>query len=447
MSLRHKKEAAMDLLRRYKELFQYYWTNRKELGGGVFNEEEATFLPAALSLTEKPVSPTSRILSWVMIVLIGTLLLWSIIGEMDIVTNATGKIIPSDRTKTIASLDVASVRAIHVQEGQFVRKGDLLVELDATAFDAERDKAQGDRRVALLQAAKAQAMIRALKSGTAPKLEPIQGVSSEYVAEAQRALDGQYHDYLAKLQRTNSDISKFEEALPLAEQRARDYKDLLQDHAVAEHAYLEKEEAFIQLRGQLAEAKNQRSMLIAETRRQAFDALTEGDKIANSNQQDVLRADTHSRLLNLTSPINGTVQQLTVHTVGGVVPAAQPLMQIVPREGVVEVEAFVENKDIGFIVEGQKAAVKVDTFEYTKYGTIPATVINVSRDAIQDEKRGLIYSVRVALSKSAIFIDKKSEPLTAGMSVNVEIKTGTRRVIEYVLSPLLQHARESVNER
>jgi len=179
----------------------------------------------------------------------------------------------------------------------------------------------------------------------------------------------------------------------------------------------------------------------------AYDALTEGDRAAAASHQDAIRSAAHSRLLKLTAPVEGTVQQLTIHTVGGVVPAAQPLMQIVPKENRVEVEAFIENKDVGFVQEGQSAAVKIDAFDYTKYGTISGKVVHVSRDAIQDEKQGLIYSTKVALDKSSILVNGREMPLSAGMSVRVEIKTGDRRIIEYVLSPLIQHKRESLNER
>jgi hemolysin D len=141
------------------------------------------------------------------------------------------------------------------------------------------------------------------------------------------------------------------------------------------------------------------------------------------------------------------VQQLMVHTVGGVVPAAQPLMQIVPKQATVELEAFMENKDVGFVQAGQAAQIKIDAFEYTKYGTVPATVSHVSQDAIQDEKKGLIYSIKVMLSQPAMNVDGRQVTLSPGMSASVEIKTGTRRVIEYVLAPLLQHGRESLRER
>jgi hemolysin D len=145
--------------------------------------------------------------------------------------------------------------------------------------------------------------------------------------------------------------------------------------------------------------------------------------------------------------VDGTVQQLAVHTVGGVVPAAQPLMKIVPRQHQIQVEAMVENKDVGFIKEGQTAAVKVDAYQYTKYGLIPAHVIHISRDAIRDEKRGLIYSVIVVLEKSSMVIEGREAMLNPGMSVNVDIKTGERRVIEYILSPLLKLKKESLGER
>ena len=195
------------------------------------------------------------------------------------------------------------------------------------------------------------------------------------------------------------------------------------------------------------EARNQRSALIADARKSAQDALNEATRVSAESAQDELRAGVHSELLKLLAPVDGTVQQLTVRTVGGVVPAAQPLMQIVPQQAGAEVEAFMENKDVGFVMVGQDAQVKVEAFQYTKYGTIPGRVIHVSRDAIQDEKRGLIYSIKVALDKESISVDGKDIPLSPGMSVSVEIKTGTRRIIEYVLSPLIQHGRESLRER
>lgn len=275
-------------------------------------------------------------------------------------------------------------------------------------------------------------------------------------------LQDQWRDFEAKLNRLDGQIAQFTQDLPLATQRANDYKALLNDHDVSEHAWLEKEQARIDLAGQLNDAKNQRRALIAQTIKEAHDALTEGQKSGAASSQDARRAGEHSKLLKLTAPVDGTVQQLSVHTVGAAVPAAQPLMQIVPIQSQVEVEAYLENKDVGFVLEGQTAAVKIDAFEYTKYGTVPARVTHVSRDAVPSDKQtdstqqgpsdlskknGLQYAVKITLDQPTIFVDGKPLPITAGMSVSTEIKTGSRRVIEYVLSPLVRHAHEALHER
>jgi len=447
MSMKYRVEAYAELIRRYKTIFAHHWQHRHELSGKLLNEHEAAFLPAALSLQAKPVSPVGRLLAAALMTLIVVLIAWSFFGRIDIIVNASGKIIPRGYTKTIASVDVASVKALYVEEGQRVKAGDVLIELDTSASDADRDKATGDRTVALLQVARAKAMITAIDSGHPPQFPPINNVPADKLQAERMHLEGQYHDYIAKLKRFDGDIAHYRESLPLATQRAADYKALLDTHDISNHAWLEKEQARVDLEGQLDDAINQRAALIADTRSTAYDQLTDGNKTAASSKEDAMRSDAHSKLLILTAPVSGTVQQLDVHTIGGVVSAAKPLMQIVPDGAGVEVEAFLENKDIGFVQEGQAAEVKIDAFEYTKYGTITGKVTHVSRDAIVDDKKGLIYSTKITLDKSTIAVNGREMPLSAGMSVNVEIKTGDRRIIEYVLSPLMQHKRESLNER
>lgn len=443
----HRLRAWLDLLGHYKNTWMHFWAQRKALDGHLFNEQEAEFLPAALSLQEQPISSSARLTARVLIALVAIALAWSVLGKMDIIVNAAGKVIPSGYSKTIASVDVASVRALNVQDGQAVKAGDVLVELDTIAADAERDKAQGDESTARLQVARSTALIKAVDTGTAPQLPAMDGMPSEAWQAAQRHVSGQYQDFRAKMNRIQGDIIRFEAELPLATQRANDYKILARDRDVSEHAWIEKEQIRMDIKGQLQNARDQRAALIEQTKKEAHDTLNDGSRIAAASTQDARKAQQRGNLLSLRSPVDGTVQQLTVHTVGGVVEAAKPLMLIVPKQSQVEVEAFLENKDIGFVQEGQAAEVKIDAFEYSKFGTVPAKVTHVSRDAIQDEKKGLIYAVRITLSKNTINVEGKDLPLSAGMSVNVEIKTGTRRVIEYILSPLIQHGHEALTER
>lgn len=447
MSLRHRFAAYADLVKRYGTVFSHFWKIRHDLGGGMFNEQEAEFLPAALSIQEKPVSPTARLTAWLLMSLVVAAILWSVLGKMDIIVTAKGKIIPSSHTKAISSVEVAVVRSLHVSEGQLVKAGDTLVVLDASTPQAEHDKAVGDVGYAELQIARSRALLDAVEHLQKPVLARVPGVTEQQWQMAQQHVDGQYQDFRAKLARVDSDISRYAEALPLATKQASDYKELLKNHDVAEHAWLEKEQARVELLGQWEDARKQRQMTVAQAQKEARDMMTEASRIVADSQQDARRADDHAKLMTLTAPVTGTVQQLAVHTVGGVVPAAQPIMLIVPQDGHVEVEAMIENKNVGFIKEGQSAEVKIDAFDYTKYGTIPAHITHVSRDAIDDEKRGLLYAVKITLDKPTIFVDGRQVPLSAGMSAQTVIKTGERRIIDYILSPLVQHQQESLRER
>jgi len=256
-------------------------------------------------------------------------------------------------------------------------------------------------------------------------------------------------------------VHKLEQTLPIAKQRAEDLKNLVDLRYVSRHDYLEREQARIEQEADLAnqrsrlkeiqaamrEAHGQSTQMSAETRRVSLDSITEGQQKSATLAQELLKADSRNKLMQLKAPVDGTIQQLAIHTVGGVVTPAQPVMLIVPRDNPLEVEAFIENKDIGFVNPNQDAEVKIETFQYTKYGTIHANVTSVSHDAINDEKHRLIYSTRVKMERTTINVDGTEVNLSPGMAVSVEIKTGKRRVIEYFLNPLLQYQHESLRER
>lgn len=451
MTMRSRLKAWQELFERYRKVWRYNWTNRQGLTLPDLKAHEAEFLPAALSIQTQPVSPAGRWVARVLMLLMAVLLAWSILGHVDIIVNAQGNIIPDGHTKSISSVEVASVRTLNVKEGQVVTAGEVLIELDTRVSDSERDKSEGDRQIAWLQAERSRSLLRAIDTGQAPELhlasQQSLAIEPHRVQDAQRHLQDQWRDYRAKLMRLEGEVSRYRQALPLATQRAQDYAELAKSNDVSQHAWSEREQLRMELEGQLTNARHQLAAVIADARKTAQEALNEANRLAASSAQDVHKATVRGELLKLVSPVDGTVQQLTVHTVGGVVPAAQALMQVVPRLATVEMQAFIENKDVGFVHPGQEAQVKIDAFEYTKYGTIAGKVSHVSKDAIQDEKKGLIYSVRVILLQPTMSVNGQTVALSPGMSGSVEIKTGTRRVIEYVLSPLLQHGLESFHER
>lgn len=467
--------AFADLLGRYGAVFQHAWGVRKEIDPQPRLPHEAQFLPAALELQETPVSPAPRIAMWLLIVFALIGLLWATFGHIDMVATATGKIVPNDRSKVLGPVLTSRVTAIHVKDGQRVKAGELLVELDPAAAEADQSRIGGDLMLARFQAARARAMLSAIANAKTPVLEAIAKASPLEVGGEERMLEGQYGEYQTKLARIDAERSRHEAELrsvgeithklaqtaPIARQRAEDYKNLVDSNFVSRHGYLEKEQTRIEQEGDLAtqisrateldasirENRMQRSALIAETRRTLLDSLHDAEQKIATYSQELLKAENQGQLTRLVAPVDGTVQQLAAHTVGGVVAEAQPILTVVPDDNALEVEAFLENKDIGFVNPGQEAEVKVETFPYTKYGTLHAQVTHVSHDAINDEKRGLIYSTRVKMDKGTMRIEDKTVNLSPGMAVTVEVKTGRRRVIEYFLSPLLQYQSESLRER
>jgi hemolysin D len=478
MNIKLRGQALSDLLQRYGAVFSYAWSQRKAMEPPQRLPHEAQFLPAALALQETPLSPTPHVAMWTIIGFTALAVAWATLGRVDVVATAQGRVVPDAGTKLVQPIETGAVRAIHVREGQAVRAGDPLIDLDATVAVADRTRLGGEVVEARLQVARARAMLAALDSGRSPVLGATASTTPASIlrhAEVQQLLTSQFLEYQAQqaridaelsridaeMQSTEESVRKYEMTLPMAERRAQDFKDLVDENFVSRHGYQDREQLRIEktadlaaLRSKLKEieanrraSRNQKLELLTQTRRTHLDAVNEGIQRAASLEQELAKADIHGRQMQLTAPVDGTVQQLAVRTIGGVVTPAQQLMVIVPRNDILEVEAFIENKDIGFVHAGQEAEVKVETFQFTRYGTLHGQITSVSHDAINDEKRGLIYSTRVRLDRSSLNIDGVDVSLSPGMAVSVEARIGTRRVIEYFLSPFLRTTSESLRER
>jgi len=469
--------AKRDLLNRYRQTWRHAWQQRKTMDAPARLSHEVHFLPAALALQEKPVHPAPRYIQWTLMAFAALALLWACLGEIDVVATASGKIVPSGKSKIIQPSEVAVVKAIHVQDGQAVKAGDLLVELDAQMTGADVDRLQSDLLAAHVDSARADALLDAIQTQQAPRslAEQIPQASPEQQQAAQRWLQGQYLELKssleqidaeiaqrhAELQAAHASVASLKETLPITRQLAADYQRLLDKHYIAKHAYLEKEQIRLDQERELAiqharvlelsaakqEAQRRQQSVLAQTRRAMLDLHSEAEQRAAALTQELKKAEQHNRLMRLTAPVDGTVQQLAIHTNGGVVTEAQPLMVIVPSDQPVEVEAMLENKDIGFVRPGQEVEIKVETFTFTKYGVVDGTVISISNDAIEDEKRGLVYSARIRLKEKRIQVGQNEIALSPGMAVTAEVKTDKRKVIDYFLSPLKEYQDESLVER
>jgi hemolysin D len=456
--------------------------------------DEIAFLPAALEIVETPPSPIGRAISLTIALLFAIAIAWASIGQVDIVATAKGKIVPSGRTKTIQPLEIGTIRAIHVEDGQAVKAGEVLIELDTTASDADLGHLESDQMTAALDVARLKAL---LDPGSDPlaAFAPPPGAPDALVATErqllvnqdaeQRAklaeLDRQYAEKSAERQSYAATVKKLEATIPILQQQV-DIRKYLSDKGYGSKlTYLDQLSQLVQEQKDLPVEESHlaestatlqgidasRAEAISEYRRTRLTELETAEQKEADTAEDVIKAKERARLEVLTAPVDGVVQQLAVHTIGGVVTAAQQLMEIVPQDGGIEVEAMVSNMDVGFVHEGQDAEVKVDTFNFTKYGLLRGVVESVSADAVTQESNpsplvprsqqpdadsnpdpnSLAYAARISLDKSAMNIDGRTVRLEPGMAVTVEIKTGRRRVISYLLSPLLRFQSESLKER
>ncbi|WP_335338854.1 HlyD family type I secretion periplasmic adaptor subunit [Variovorax sp. PAMC 28711] len=256
-------------------------------------------------------------------------------------------------------------------------------------------------------------------------------------------------------------VAKLETTVPIARQREADFKQLADQGFMSSHANQDRTRERIELerdlatqRARLAEAhaalresENTRAAYLAETRHALREREATADLKRSQGTQEQAKANQRAKLTTLTAPVKGTVQQLAAHTEGGVVTEAQPLMVIVPDDARVTAEVTLENKDIGFVNPGQEAEIKLETFTFTRYGTVKAKVKTVTADAVNDEKRGAMFPVTLSLDKTTIDVDGKQIRLSPGMNVTAEIKTGQRRIIEFLLSPVQRATGESLRER
>jgi len=467
--------AHLTLAGKYMAALRESWKHRHlaELPSKLDHETE--FLPAALALQERPVSPIPRYTQFVIVLFSALALIWACIGEVDVVATAQGKIIAVGNSKTIQPSEIGVVKSIYVHNGETVKAGQTLVELDSESTSAEVRRLKGDALASQIDAARARALLDAISGNHVPVLAKIASANQTEWEAAGRWVRGQYQEFHTSLEQINAEIDQrsaeiqsaiatldsLRKTLPISKGLADDYRDLAQQQYVPRHAFLEKQQALLDVEKNIAvqlsrnvelkaaklETERRRDNLIAQTNRQMLDLEQQSLQKILSITQELLKAQQRDGYMKLVAPVDGTVQQLAIHTIGGVVTAAQPLMVIVPTSLSVEVEAMLDNKDVGFVRLGQHVTVKVETFTFTKYGTVDGEVLSISNDAIDDEKRGPIYSVRIRLDKAAIHAGQTDVPLSPGMVVTAEIKTDQRKIIDYVLSPLEQYGSESFHER
>jgi hemolysin D len=462
---------------------------------GRANADETAFLPAALEIVETPASPVGRAVAATIIAIFCFSVGWASFSHIDIVASAAGKVVASGGTKVVQPFEMGIVRAIHVRDGQQVSAGDVLVELDPTINESDRDHIRSDLIATQLEIARLKAGLADMKnpvdafhppSNATPaqvdmQRDYLKKQTAEYRAKIE-VLDRQLEQKQAERDTIQATVGKLSAIVPIVQQRVDIRKVSSDQEYTSKFQYLEMVQLLVEQQQELlvqrsrlreteasmAALSESRTQAIAEFQRTLFGQLAEAERKADGLGHDVAKSEQKINAQYLTAPIAGTVQQLAIHTIGGVVSPAQVLLAVVPTESRLEVEAMILNRDVGFIHPKQQAEIKVDTFNFTKYGLLHGEVLSVSQDAIVRDKaidRGseknpgadntssepkgqdLSFSTRVSLDRSQMQIDDRLINLTPGMAVMVEIKTGSRSLLGYLLSPLMKYGHDSLRER
>jgi hemolysin D len=455
--------------------------------------QERAFLPAALEVMETPPNPIGRGTAYALCLVAFVGLCWAIFGKVDIVAVASGKIISHMRTQVVQPFETASVTSILISPGQRVRAGDPLIELDKTVAQAERDRAQSDLVAALLDEMRlafflegsAKAPFASVATASTFDVNRAQAQLSAQVAMRASQLAGLEQEKMQRvaerlvLQQT---AAKIEQTLPLVAKRAsiRDQAAALGNTSIL--AELESQQLLVETRAELDITRSKIVSLEAaisglgqklvatdaEIRNNAMGEMSKARDRVHSAEEALAKAARRAELQTLRSPISGTVQQMHIANIGAVVTPAQQLLTVVPNDDRVEVEAVLENRDVGFVAAGQRVELKVDAFPFTRYGLLGGTVMSVDRDAeaapagqsgaqgsqrradaidqVESSER-LRYTVHIALNSAAINVDGRSTPLLPGMAIKAEILTGKRRIIDFMLAPLREHMHDAMRER
>ena len=427
------------------------------------------FLPEAMEVEETPPSPFGRILLWAIVVLVVGAFLWSYFGKVDEEVVTRGKVIPDGMVKVIQPSDTGVIRAIHVEEGQRVKEGDLLIELDPTITQAEvessgKSLAINRSDMARLKAELRGEEIRGFGKGQDKLLllqtDLKQAREAEHRAKVE-ALELVVSQKKIALQSAEESILKLEKSLELVSKQEGAYRQLAEKGYASMMEHLQRQKELVrtekeldeqrklvdQIRDGLKEAEKNLEALKKERERSILGEIVEKERTITVLEGEFTKASRRSQLEKLYSPVNGTVHGLATHTIGGVVTPAQPIISIVPDGTPLIVEAMALNQDIGFIHPGQKAELKLDTFPFQKYGTIDAELFYVSPDAQEDQKIGLVYKIKLKPKRFTIRVKDKDVPIVPGMAVTAEIKTGEKRVIEFFISPFIKYVDESLTLR
>lgn len=430
------------------------------------------FTPAAIAMQQRPPRLLARMVTLSLCAMAVVAVAYAYFAHVDVVVSSQGSVMTPGRSKVIQPLEASVVKAIRVRDGQRVKAGDVLVELDPTTSAADMERLERD----LLEARADVQRLEALLDGR-DWMEVDDGIPDEMAYNQEALLQNRLLEMKARLSSLDADVGKrradreaiatnlqqLQATTALVRKRHKMREELAETGHIAELGLIEtqlelsnQEKEIAVQRQRLEEAgagifaaTQQKELAAAEFKSRLTTELVEATKKRDATEKELVKARQRAGMQLMRAPIDGVVQQLAVFTEGGVVTQAQVLMTVVPENEALEVEAKVLNRDIGHLRVGQRVINKIETFDFTRYGYIEGEVQWVGNDAVVDQRLGPVYPVRIKLSQSETpnVVQGQKGQITAGMSVTSDIRIGERRMLEYFLAPLLRYKEESLRER
>ncbi len=432
-------------------------------------KEETEFLASILEVTETPPSPVGRMVLWTIIAFLIVGMVWLFVGEVDEVAVARGKITPTGSVKVVQSGNKGIIKEILVEEGQNVKQGDVLVVLDTTKTQADVDALKKQVAFYTMTVDRLQAEMNDAPFIVEPNelLDPKDIAAQKTLYESRRIkLNSDKNRIESVIAQQNASISssratqeKYNALLAVAQEKEGKLNELFKSDAVSYFQLLEARqtrveyqksseamvEEILKAEAQLAEARTQLANVINTYKQETMTQLVEAKRQLDSYQEELRKANQTNEQSVITATDTGEIDGLSIFTIGGIVAEGQTLMNIVPEGAKMEVEAYVDNKDIGFIRVGQDAEVKVETFNFQKFGMLDAEVSDISADATEDERnkeKDKKYRVTLSLENDTSGMD-----LQPGMNVTAEIKIKKKRIVDFFLDPFRQYMDEALRER
>jgi len=439
-----------------------------------YRPKEAEFLSGIDSILQAPLPTVAWLLPASIMALIFVMILWATFSMVDIISPSMGKTVPSSRVQLIQAPELCVVKEVLVSEGQSVKAGQPLVVFDHTEVEGEALDLRNQLNGLLNQKARLTALAQSVLEEHGSFIEP-EGVHPVLVKSEKRIMEAQWEAHQAELatldqqiaskeaeyNETLAELTKSRSMLRFAVNRVDRMDQLFKENAVSKSGLEEMEEQLVERRqsqsvleqtvlkieAEIGHAVEQRRTAEEQFRHTILLDLSACEQRLVSIEQDLLAVERRLAMRTLEAPISGTVLDLAVHTREGVVQPAAVLMRIVPEDSPLEVEAKILNRDIGFVEPGQEVEIKVETFEFTKYGSIHGTISKIAHDVTMDEQMGPVYRALIQMERDTIKVGEKAIRLIPGMSVTVDVNVGERRLIEYILTPILRYKNESLRER